>query len=114
MSRQETPIFTRTFDFLTWLLPATNSFPRAYRHSFTQRLLDAAFDLRERLEEANFRQSSARLERLDRADEALAKVRLYLRLAARWDWLSAGQYEHVAKMVAEIGRLLGGWRKVTR
>jgi four helix bundle protein len=107
------PIFIRTFDFLTWLLPATNHFPRAHRHSFTQRLLDAAFELRERLEEANLRQGSARLERLRLADEALSKVRLYLRLAARWGWLSDGQYEHVARMVAEIGRLLGGWQKVT-
>jgi hypothetical protein len=92
MTNQEMPIFTRTFDFLTWLLPATNNFPRAHRHSFTQRLLDAAFDLRERLEEANHRQGAARLERLRRADESLAKVRLYLRLAARWEWLSEGQY----------------------
>jgi len=29
MAYQEMPIFTRTFDFLSWLLPATNSFPRA-------------------------------------------------------------------------------------
>ena len=95
------------------MLPATNHFPRAHRHSFTQRLLDAAFDLRERLEEANLRQGQARLERLALADEALARLRVYLRLAARWGWLSDGQYQHVAKMVAEIGRLLGGWRKVT-
>lgn len=113
MSDQEMPIFTRTFDFLTWLLPATNHFPRAHRFTFTQRLLDAAFDLRERLEEANLRQGQARLERLKLADEALAKVRLYLRLAVRWGWLNDGQYQHVAHMVAEIGRLLGGWRKVT-
>lgn len=112
-NNQEMPIFTRTFDFLTWLLPATNNFPRAHRHSFTQRLLDAAFDLRERLEEANYRKGAARQERLRQADEALAKVRLYLRLAARWGWLNEGQYEHVARMVAEIGRLLGGWQKVT-
>jgi hypothetical protein len=113
MTRQEMPIFTRTFDFLSWLLPMTNHFPRAHRHSFTQRLLDAAFDLREYLEEANLRRGEARLERLTRADEALAKIRLYLRLAARWEWLSPGQYEHAAKMVAEIGRLLGGWRKLS-
>lgn len=50
MSHQETPIFTRTFDFLSWLLPVTNKFPRVHRHTFTRRLLDAAFDLRERLE----------------------------------------------------------------
>ena len=55
MAQQEMPIFTRTFDFLAWLLLATNKFPRAHRHSFTARLLDAAFDLRERLEEANLR-----------------------------------------------------------
>ncbi|MEA3278294.1 MAG: hypothetical protein U9Q81_23980 [Pseudomonadota bacterium] len=43
----EMPIFTRSFDLLSWLLPATNHFPRAHRHDFTRRLLDAAFDLRE-------------------------------------------------------------------
>jgi four helix bundle protein len=113
MSQQEMPIFTRTFDFLTWLLPVTNNFPRSHRHSFTQRLLDAAFDLREHLEAANHRQGRERLARLQAADEALDRVRTYLRLAARWEWLSPGQYQHVALMVAEIGRLLGGWKRVT-
>lgn len=113
MNRPEMPIFTRSYDFLTWLLPATNHFPRAHRHTFTTRLLDAAFDLREYLEEANLRKGEARRERLERADEALARVRVYLRLAARWGWLSDGQYRHVAEMVTEIGKLLGGWQKVT-
>lgn len=114
MAEQEMVIFTRTFDFLTWLLPATNDFPRAHRHTFTQRLLNAAFDLREYLEEANHRKGRARLERLERADEALERVRVYLRLAVKWDWLTGGQYHHAAGMVAEIGRLLGGWKKVTQ
>ena len=114
MNDSEMPIFTRTFDLLTWLLPATNHFPRAHRHTFTRRILDAAFDLRERLEEANLRKGRERLESLRAADEALARLRVYLRLAARWNWLSAGQYQHVALMVAEIGRLLGGWQKQTK
>lgn len=111
MAPKEMVIFTRTFDFLDWLLPRTNDFPRAHRHSFTRRLLDAAFDLRERLEEAALRKGAARRQRLALADEALAKVRMYLRLAARWGWLSSGQYQHAAEMVSEIGRLLGGWMK---
>ncbi|MBK7896274.1 MAG: hypothetical protein WAS33_13930 [Candidatus Promineifilaceae bacterium] len=45
MARPEMPIFSKTFDLLTWLLPITNNFPRAHRHTATQRLLDAAFDL---------------------------------------------------------------------
>jgi hypothetical protein len=33
--REEMVIFTHTFDFLSWLLPMTNNFPRAHRHTFT-------------------------------------------------------------------------------
>ena len=53
------------------------------------------------------------MEKLHLADEALARVRVYFRLAARWEWLSPGQYHHGAEMLAEIGRLLGGWQKVS-
>jgi len=111
LAQKEMIIFTRTFDFLDWLLPRTNDFPRVHRHTVTRRLLDAAFDLRERLEEAALRKGAARRQRLALADEALAKVRMYLRLAAKWDWLSPGQYQHASEMVSEIGRLLGGWMK---
>ncbi len=69
-------IFTRTFDLLAWLLSATNHFPRAHRHDFTRRLFEAAFDLRERLEEANLRKGPARRERVDRADEALVRLKV--------------------------------------
>ena len=109
----EMPIFTRTFDFLVWLLAMTNHFPRSQRFVVTKRLLDAALDLREHLEAAQHRRGNARLNALHRADESLSKVRLYLRLATRMKWMDAGQYRHAAGMVDEIGRLLGGWLKVT-
>jgi hypothetical protein len=107
------PIFTRTFDFLTWLLPLSNHFPRAQRLTLTRRLLDAAFDLREHLEAANAVKGHPRLELLDQADLDLSRVRTYLRLAAGWSWITSGQYQHAAGMLAEIGRLLGGWKKAT-
>ncbi len=90
MLHSEMTIFTRTFDFLSWLLPATNNFPRAHRHTLTRRLLDAAFDLRERIEEANARQTERR-DRLIEADAALGRVRVYVRLAAKLGWLTTGQ-----------------------
>ena len=54
-----------------------------------------------------------RMARLNAADESLDQVRLYLRLAVKWKWLTGGQYRHAAAMVTEIGKLLGGWKKVT-
>jgi hypothetical protein len=92
MAQNEMPIFTRTFDFLIWLLPVSNHFPRAHRFTFTNRLLNAAFDLREHLEAANSVSGINRRALLDQADLDLNRVRTYLRLAARWDWLSSGQY----------------------
>jgi len=110
---EEMVIFARAFDFVGWLIPRTLSFPRSQRFVVTKRLQDAALDFYERIMEANGRQGKARLERLREADVALDKVRHYLRLASRWKWLSAGQYQHAARMVAELGRLLGGWIKQT-
>ena len=113
MAQSEMPIFTRTFDLLTWLLPVSSGFPRTHRQGFTLRLQHAAFSLRERLEEAQLRRGAERLERLKRADEALAHIRVYIRLAVKWEMMSIGQYQHVGHMVEEIGRLLGGWQKAT-
>ncbi len=48
-----TPLFTKTFDFITWLMPVTNNFPRSQRFLVTQRLLNAAFDFQELILEAN-------------------------------------------------------------
>jgi hypothetical protein len=48
------------------------------------------------------------------ADAHLNKMRLYLRLAHHWRWLNNGQYNHVSQMVAEVGRLLGGWIRQAR
>ena len=90
------------------------NFTKAQRHTFTRRLLDAAFDLREQLEAANHKMGKERMTYLNQADLSLDHVRHYLRLAAQWKWLSPGQYEHAARMVTEIGKLLGGWKKVTQ
>ena len=104
-------IFTRCFDLLAWLMPKAESFPRVYRFTVTQRLMNAALDLQETLIDAQTHRDTARLAALRTADAALARLRLYLRLAHTWEWLSTGQYAHVSTMVAEIGRLLGGWLK---
>ncbi|MCP4625591.1 MAG: diversity-generating retroelement protein Avd [bacterium] len=104
-------ILTRTYDLLAWLLPKAERFPRLYRRTVVQRLMDAALDFQEALFDAQSQGGSTRQRYLRAADAALNKVRLYLRLAHRWHWLNDGQYRHVSVMVAELGRMLGGWLK---
>ena len=114
MSVSEMVIFTRTYDLLHWLLPKSAKFPKLYRSTVTQRLMDAALNLQESLLEAELYRDKIRLRHLRTADVQLSNLRLYLRLVHEWGWLSSGQYAHVSRMVAEIGRLLGGWIKETQ
>ncbi len=107
-------VFTQTYDLLTWLLPHCDRFPKNQRFAVTKRLQDATLDFQEALYEANARSGQTRLGHLQSADAALNKLRLYLRLVHQWGWLSSGQYEHASRMVAEIGKLLGGWIRQTQ
>lgn len=107
-------IFTRTYDLVSWVIPKSEGFPRAQRFVVTKRLQDAVLNFQEMLTEANgLPPGSARLRRLREADVELQKLRIYLRLAHRWKWLNDGALEHVSEMVAEVGRLLGGWIRTT-
>ena len=103
----------KVFDLLAWLLPKAERFPRVYRLTVTQRMMDAALDTQEALIAAHRYRGQMRKRELDRADIALDHLRIYLRLAHHWQWLSNAQYEHVSRLVANIGRLLGGWIQQT-
>jgi len=108
---EEMVIFTRTYDFVSWLLPLTSNFPRSQRFIVTERLQSAVLNFQELIIEANAHRGPFRLEKLRLADAELRKARLYLRLCEKWDWITSGQYRHASAMVAEMGKLLGGWLK---
>jgi len=106
---QESPIFIRTFDLLAWLLPALQKFPKEQRFILAARVHAAAFNFYEAITAASL--SKKKAEYLEQADIELQKLRLYLRLSQRLQFLSAAQYKHVFELVEEVGRLLGGWTK---
>jgi four helix bundle protein len=110
---KELVIFTQTYDLLTWLLAQCERFPKSQRFVVTQRLQSAALDFQEAIFDANARKGLQRVQHLQAADAHLNKLRLYLRLVHHFKWLSSGQYEHVSRIVVQIGKLLGGWIKQT-
>ena len=114
MSDNPLVIETRLFALLDWLLPKAERFPKAYRHTLTAHMMKTALAFNDHLAEAQALRGTARQEALSRADARLSALRVHLRLAHQWRWLSDGQYRHVSAMVAEIGRLLGGWLRRER
>jgi hypothetical protein len=107
----ESPIFTRTYDLLLWLLPAATKFPRLHRFGLGERLVRRALDFQETILAAGMEAGPGRRDLLRQADAQLIQVKHLLRLSHDLGLFTTGQYEHAAKMTVEIGRLLGGWMK---
>ena len=106
----EFPIFPRFADFMIWLVPRVESFPRAQRFILGSRLLDAGFACHRELIWARKLTGADRAQALLSADVELETLRLQLRLAHDLHCLTTRQYEHGAGLITEIGKLLGTWR----
>lgn len=107
---QQSPIFAKTYDLLLWLIPVTTKFPREHRFVLGKAVQETAFNFQESLIEAGLASSRSKPARLADADVRLTKLRFYLRLCLDLSIITPRQYQHVAEMVTEVGRLLGGWR----
>jgi hypothetical protein len=108
---QQSPIFARTYDLLLWLIPRTTKFPREQRFVLGKAVQETALRFQEALVEAAMAKGPDRQRALTRADVDLTKLRFYLRLCQDLQLITLPQYRHSAEMVAEVGRLLGGWHK---
>lgn len=108
---QQSPIFAKTYDLILWLVPRTLKFPREQRFVLAKAVQETALRFQERLIEASAARGRPQQDILARADVELTKLRFYLRLSQDLNLLQQNQYYHVSAMVAEVGRLLGGWTK---
>ncbi len=109
---KQSPIFARTYDFMAWLIPLTIKFPRSQRFVMAAALQREAIRFQELLIEASHQKEKNDL--LVSADAELDKVRTHIRLSLEMGLIQPGQYEHAARLMTEIGKLLGGWMKTVQ
>jgi hypothetical protein len=102
-----------TFNFgdadIERLLPLTIRFPRAQRFVMAAALQHEALRFQALLIEAAHQQEPGVM--LTAADAELDKVRTHLRMSLDLGLVQPGQYEHAARLLTEIGKLLGGWMR---
>lgn len=109
---KQSPIFSKTYDFVAWLLPVTIKFPRRQRFVMAAALQREALRFQELLIEAAHQKEP--LATLIAADAELDKVRIHLRMSLDLELIQPGQYQHAAHILVEMGKLLGGWlRKIS-
>ena len=97
------------FQFLMWLVPAIEKFPRSQKFLIGDRIQTTALDVLECLIEATYTRD--RKGHLARANLGIEKLRFFFRLAVELHYLDRKRYAHAARTLDEIGRLIGGWAK---
>ncbi len=106
------PALEKTYQFLVWLIPVVDRFPQRQKFLLGDRIQTMALDVLEGLVEATY--SRNRVPTLATVNIRLNKLRLLFRLATELHLVDHRRYEHAARSIDEIGRLVGGWVKVQR
>jgi hypothetical protein len=115
MSRapREAPIYPATHDLLNWLVPHLEHWPRPQRFLLAREVMDSATGFYRLILRARKVHGQMRADTLLEADTELETLKALLRLGQERRYMSLGQYEHVSRMMANVGRQLGGWRQST-
>ena len=109
----ELAVIQRAYDLTAWAVPAIAKFPRSYRFVLGERMETALYDVLEALIEARYDRDN-RPALLGRANIILEKLRFQTRLAKDLGVLGIRQYEHFVRLTDEVGKQVGGWKKVSR
>ncbi len=108
-ARRTGPALEAHFQFLQWLVPTVEKFPRDQKFLLDDRMQKTALDVLEALIEATY--TRERKSHLARANLGLEKLRFFFRHAADMQYMDKRRYEHAARSLDETGRLIGGWVK---
>ena len=111
-ARQTGPALEKMYQFLLWLVPTIDKLPRARKFTLGDRIEETALDVLERLIEATYSKNAESL--LRAANLGLEKLRFLFRLASDLRLIDLRRYEHAARAIDEVGRLVGGWMKTQR
>jgi hypothetical protein len=108
-ARATGPALEATYRFALWVIPTVEKFPRSQRFLLGDRIQAAVVDVLERLIEATY--TRRRTAMLAAANLGVEKLRFFFRIAKDLRYLDLRRYEHAARTLDDIGRLIGGWRR---
>jgi hypothetical protein len=100
------------YQFLLWLIPTLEKFPRSQKFLLGDQLQRQALKVLDHLITATY--TRQREGDLRAANLGLEKLRFGVRLAKDLRHLDLKAYEHAARAIDEVGRMVGGWIKADR
>jgi hypothetical protein len=100
-------VVQKAYEWNLWILPKVEKFPRSYRFSVGQNLVETSLDLLMHLVDATYQAKNAGA--LAAAVGNVNRIRYLVRLAKDLQMLNGSGYEFASPGLDEIGRMAGGW-----
>ena len=111
-ARRTGPALESHYQFLKWLIPTLDKFPRSQKFLLGDRIETLALDILEYLVDATY--TKDRKLCLRKANLRIEKLRFLIRLSHDFKYIDHRRYEHAARQLDETGRMIGGWIKKDR
>lgn len=105
-------LYTKMVDFLTWLFPILNTFPKNQRLVLAQQTSNSALDcLRLTVSARNARSPKKRASLLFELNVELEVLRKLITVSHDIGFLNTKRTENGMKQLLELGKMCGGWLK---
>ena len=111
-ARATGPALEAMYGVLLWLIPTVEKFPRKQKFVLGDRIESTALDVLELLIGATYTKSRDKM--LTEANLGLERLRFFMRLSFELRLIDTRRYEHAARGLDDVGRLVGGWIKADR
>ncbi len=100
-------IFQKSYDFYLYLSQITRYFPKSEKFVLSSQIKNKALEFIGLVVKTNklYNKKDSLLD----CDVALEQIKVLIRIAKDMQYMKSNQYEHCSKIIAEIGKLLGGW-----
>ncbi|MHB8182870.1 MAG: diversity-generating retroelement protein Avd [Candidatus Desulforudaceae bacterium] len=105
-------ILQKTYDMLQYGYTCLRQYPKSEKHTLAAETKRAMLGLLRAIIKANKRHHKQAA--IQDADVELETLRHFIRLGHDLGFLPLVKYEHWARMTTEIGKMIGGWLKVSR
>ncbi len=104
-------VVERTHALIAWILPVVAHFPKHHRYSLGTRIETQVYAVLEQLVRAAYADRVYKVSLLDDANITLEVLRHNFRIAFSLKLVSIGQVEHATRLLDEVGKQVGGWRR---
>lgn len=104
-------ILRKTYDFILYLIPQLNKFPRTQKFLLADRIENIILEILENYIAAYYSKPESKKILLSKNNLKLEKMRYLIRLSHDLHFFSHQKYGVISRYIDEIGKMTGGWIK---